>query len=171
MSMDTFGRGFRFNLHEEKPEGQKMTVTRVKLNSGGYDLHGRYYGGGGPLWSVCNEDGACEQFRARDLTAAKLKAREMFPDAAWGKATGGFKKALTSHAQDLRIKKLHAAMAQLTKMRQMAAYYTSVEGRVIERGGPFGDVVTETPRWVGEELKRAEEAYAKAEAAVVANAY
>ena len=81
MSMDTFGRGFRFNLHEEKPEGQKMTVTRVKLNSGGYDLHGRYYGGGGPLWSVCNEDGACEQFRARDLTAAKLKAREMSANA------------------------------------------------------------------------------------------
>ncbi len=72
----------------------KLTVSRVRLNSGGYDSHGGYWGGGAPLFYVENEDtGEAVHVRAADAKSARAKAlkedaESWFPKL-WEKPPGG----------------------------------------------------------------------------------
>jgi hypothetical protein len=56
---------------------KRFIVTRIRLNNGGYDSNGRYYGGGAPLFSVMdNETEREETVRASDAKAARKKVME-----------------------------------------------------------------------------------------------
>jgi len=63
----------------------KLIVRRVRLDSGGYDEGGAYWGIGAKLWMVeCVEgehEGLLDYVRAYDKSAAKA----MFPAARWGR--------------------------------------------------------------------------------------
>lgn len=73
----------------------KLLLTRVRLDRGGYDEYGRYYGRDGydkygryygtPLWKFENEEFGDEAIlhyiRAVDRAEAKRLAREMYPKA------------------------------------------------------------------------------------------
>lgn len=60
----------------------KFSLVRVKLDNGGYDQGGAYWGHGQPLYWA--EAGAVERwFRAKDRDAAKKTIREEFPDATF----------------------------------------------------------------------------------------
>jgi hypothetical protein len=61
--------------------GEKWTLQRVRLDRGGYDPGGAYWGIGQPLYWA--NDGADDAyFRARDRAAAKAYVRANFdPDA------------------------------------------------------------------------------------------
>jgi len=61
------GRGI-FNI----PAG-KIRLFRVKINSGGYDDGGAYWGLGSPLFCATDDMGYCEYTRAMDRGAAALK--------------------------------------------------------------------------------------------------
>lgn len=58
-----------------------LHLQRVRLNSGGYDAGGAYWGLGAPLWFVQDQDGNSQFLRAGDRAAAKAKIREDWPDA------------------------------------------------------------------------------------------
>lgn len=63
----------------------RITVRRVRLDAGGYDGGGAYWGAGTKLW-MAMDDGAVWQkwFRSPDCDAAKIKAREMYAsDLEW----------------------------------------------------------------------------------------
>ena len=62
------------------PETQKWTLQRVRLDAGGYDSGGAYWGCGEPLyWACC---GDVERFfRARDRARAGAHVRKEFPNA------------------------------------------------------------------------------------------
>lgn len=56
----------------------KVYLQKVRLNQGGYDAHGRYWGVGMPLYWYCTED--CEHdshIRAFNREDAKLKVRQV----------------------------------------------------------------------------------------------
>lgn len=56
---------------------KRFVVTRIRLNSGGYDSGGRYYGGGAPLFSVEDvETGREETVRASSAKVAREKIME-----------------------------------------------------------------------------------------------
>ncbi len=57
----------------------KLHLNRVRLDSGGYDPGGAYWGGGTPLYRVENDEGEQRYLRARDREAAKKE----FPKAKW----------------------------------------------------------------------------------------
>lgn len=65
-----------------------FTLQRVRINSGGYDAGGAYWGLGSPLywWSVTlTEDDSVDEcsgfFRVADRAHAKAKIRELHPHA------------------------------------------------------------------------------------------
>jgi hypothetical protein len=60
---------------------QRLTLQRVRLNSGGYDAGGAYWGIGKPLFLVCDESGHSHYFRAADRAAARATIRAAKPDA------------------------------------------------------------------------------------------
>jgi len=61
---------------------QKFYLSRVRLNSGGYDSCGAYWGLGRPLFSYCSVDGKIDGvFRALNRHKAKLTLAGMFPGA------------------------------------------------------------------------------------------
>jgi hypothetical protein len=60
----------------------KFILQRVRLNSGGYDSSGSYWGVGLPVYWFCDND--CKAggfFRARNRKAAKEHVRGTHPDA------------------------------------------------------------------------------------------
>jgi len=61
----------------------KCTLRKVRLNQGGYDSRGSYWGSGAPLW-WCTPDGGELQFdeylRAPTREVAKLMIREKYKD-------------------------------------------------------------------------------------------
>lgn len=61
----------------------RIYVKRIRLNSGGYDKNGTYFGQGPPrLYWVANGDGSLDYtLRARDRTAAVEAVKERFPKA------------------------------------------------------------------------------------------
>lgn len=65
----------------------KFSLCRIRLNSGGYDSGGAYWGLGPRLYYAAasrDDDGsmiADRYFRARDREAAKTHLRREFPDA------------------------------------------------------------------------------------------
>lgn len=60
----------------------KISLRRVYLNSGGYDVHGAYYGTGTPLYWAADDSGDYDvTFRAADRATAKAIVRKTFPGA------------------------------------------------------------------------------------------
>jgi len=55
-----------------------FTLSRVRINSQGYDRSGCYYGAGAPLWEACASSKSY-RFRAADRNAAKALIRSDFP--------------------------------------------------------------------------------------------
>lgn len=63
------------------PEAGPLYLRHVRLDRGGYDPGGAYWGLGGPLYCVADQDGALVFFRARSRDAAKAHVRADYPDA------------------------------------------------------------------------------------------
>ncbi|AXQ68563.1 hypothetical protein HOU00_gp113 [Caulobacter phage CcrPW] len=60
----------------------KITLQRVRLDSGGYDRNGTYFGHDLPLYWAADESGDYDAtFRAADRNAAKAIVRETYPAA------------------------------------------------------------------------------------------
>lgn len=55
-------------------------LRRIRLNGGGYDQGGAYWGLGMPLWYVEDQDGNSHFFRASGREAAKARLLSDFPD-------------------------------------------------------------------------------------------
>jgi hypothetical protein len=75
------GRGSHYHPGNAVDYGGKVYVRRVRLDSGGYDCAGTYFGHGEPLYWICAEDGNEAMRRAPSRTAALTLARELFPCA------------------------------------------------------------------------------------------
>lgn len=69
----------------DKPRGEfygKVSLRRIRINSGGYDSGGAYWGIGAPLFWACCEDGEyAEFFRAPNRDAAKDHVKLKYPEA------------------------------------------------------------------------------------------
>lgn len=64
----------------------KVTLRRVRLDSGGYDRLGTYFGDGEPLYWAATADGQYERtFRAADRDDAKAQVRETIPHAKFAR--------------------------------------------------------------------------------------
>lgn len=63
------------------PEAGRFRLVRIRLNLGGYDAGGAYWGLGVPLWRAEDGDGRGLWFRARDRAAAKETLRRDYPEA------------------------------------------------------------------------------------------
>jgi len=62
--------------------GGKLALIRIKINRGGYDAQGTYFGTGEPLFNLSDEDGDIDRtFRAHDRKAALAMARGWYPRA------------------------------------------------------------------------------------------
>lgn len=60
----------------------KLYVRKVRLDSGGYDSNGTYFGTGDPLYWVASADGSIDRVcRARDRYDAASKALRWYPNA------------------------------------------------------------------------------------------
>ena len=61
---------------------QRVYLRRVRLDSGGYDSGGAYWGIGQRLYHACeySRDGLDVFFRAADRAAAKAKLRADYPE-------------------------------------------------------------------------------------------
>ena len=57
-------------------EAGPLYLRRVRLDAGGYDSGGAYWGLGQPLWEAMDQDGNIEIFRSRDRAAAKARYPE-----------------------------------------------------------------------------------------------
>jgi hypothetical protein len=56
----------------------RVYLSRVYLNSGGYDADGAYWGIGAPLWRAMDQDGREYFLRAKSRDTAKDILREEF---------------------------------------------------------------------------------------------
>lgn len=73
------GRATRHNSAQESP---RFYLRRVRLDSGGYDPGGAYWGIDEPLYWFASEDGETEGYlRATSRESAKRQIRENYPDA------------------------------------------------------------------------------------------
>lgn len=72
----------RHSVNQEDRESPKVSLQRVRLDSGGYDNGGAYWGIGEPLW-LAQTDGQemYEFFRAANREAAKNYVRQSLPQA------------------------------------------------------------------------------------------
>lgn len=61
-----------------EPESGKITLQKIRLDSGGYDPGGAYWGVGRPLYWAVDEDGNALFFRASNRDAAKAYLRDKF---------------------------------------------------------------------------------------------
>jgi len=60
----------------------KLHLRRVRLDSGGYDLNGTYFGHGQPLYWCASADGSVDfMLRAHSRDEAKAAVRERYPHA------------------------------------------------------------------------------------------
>lgn len=59
----------------------RISLVRIRINSGGYDAGGAYWGLGAPLWYVSDCDGNGWFFRATSRDAAKIIIRADWSDA------------------------------------------------------------------------------------------
>lgn len=57
----------------------KLRLSRIRINQGGYDDRGRYWGVGAPLYFAEDDDGNHRALRAVSRAAAKAQ----FPNAKW----------------------------------------------------------------------------------------
>ena len=78
------GRGELHAVKDPATFDGRVTLQRKRLNSGGYDVLGTYWGFGMPLYwyAYGGEDGEIDAtLRAPDRAAAKAKVRERYPRA------------------------------------------------------------------------------------------
>lgn len=65
----------------------RIGLRHVRINSGGYDAGGAYWGLGAPLWYCYDAETAGDQvaayFRAKDREAAKAHVLEKLPEATF----------------------------------------------------------------------------------------
>jgi len=82
--------GAPMGRHEAKGDPDwpyRFSLQRVRLNSGGYDDGGAYWGHGAPLWyasAVSGDEGVANVemfFRAKDRTAARAVILDEYPEA------------------------------------------------------------------------------------------
>ena len=74
------------DIEANRNRSMKFTLCRIRLDSGGYDSGGAYWGIGEPLYGAETQDGLDDQvlrlfMRATDRNDAKNKVRERFPNA------------------------------------------------------------------------------------------
>jgi hypothetical protein len=62
----------------DHPDDGPITLRRIRLNSGGYDSGGAYWGYGAPLFWAADKAGNEMFFRAGSRESAKEELREMF---------------------------------------------------------------------------------------------
>lgn len=60
---------------------EPLSLTRIRLNRGGYDAGGAYWGNGAPLYGLSDAGDNWRYFRAIDRKAAKEKAIAMVCEA------------------------------------------------------------------------------------------
>ncbi len=62
----------------------KLRLQRIRLDQGGYDKGGAYWGSGNPLYWAGSADGELSYFlRAKDRTTAKARIHEKYPAATY----------------------------------------------------------------------------------------
>lgn len=73
---------------EDVPYTDRLYLRRVRLDSGGYDSNGTYFGVGNPLYWVANEDGTIDYMLRASITRsasvredAKMQVRIHYPSA------------------------------------------------------------------------------------------
>lgn len=72
-------------------DGARFYLRRVRLNGGGYDSGGAYWGGGEPLWRYESEDGAVsDHIRAPNRDAARAEVRKAHPGARFFDQAGAW---------------------------------------------------------------------------------
>jgi hypothetical protein len=72
----------RTKLKAEQAAPVKVALQRVRLDSGGYDSGGAYWGIGTPLYWAGSDDGTIDLwFRATSRDAAKAHVRSLHPHA------------------------------------------------------------------------------------------
>ncbi len=73
--------------------GHKFTLKHVRLDSGGYDAGGAYWGLGEKLYWAASDDGSVDMyFRIYESDVAKVMPRdETFLELYWGTEANGFK--------------------------------------------------------------------------------
>lgn len=77
----TYGAPMGRYGHLHPANEAKVRVSRVRLDRGGYDSGGAYWGFGEPLYWVRSDDGEISDFfRARDRDEAKEKILDTAPD-------------------------------------------------------------------------------------------
>jgi hypothetical protein len=65
-----------------KATSTKITLRKIRLNSGGYDSGGAYWGIDEPLYWAGSDDGKMDMFfRAKDRDTAKAHVRSKVADA------------------------------------------------------------------------------------------
>lgn len=83
--MGDASRGAALGQPSQVPEAaplSRISLRRERLDSGGYDSSGSYWGIGSPLYWAADDSGAYEEwFRASDREAAKEHVRETYPAA------------------------------------------------------------------------------------------
>lgn len=70
------------------PEG-KFTLRRKRLDSGGYDRTGRYYGVGQPLFEYQDDGDIYDEIRADDRDHAIAKITAKYPGCTFYRGIGG----------------------------------------------------------------------------------
>ena len=74
----------RHSYHAEDPTtfAGRLFMRRVRLDSGGYDPNGTYFGVGNPLYWVSSEDSAVDfMLRGVDREAARADVLRKYPKA------------------------------------------------------------------------------------------
>ncbi len=75
--------GCRTNFSDLDTSGGRLYLTRVRLDRGGYERDGTYWGVGTPLWAVRDWDRGIHYLRANDREAAKRVVRANCPNATF----------------------------------------------------------------------------------------
>jgi len=66
----------------ENYDGERLRLRRVRINAGGYDRYGKYWGVDRPLYLVLSNDGGIgERFRADNRENAKEIILKYIPGA------------------------------------------------------------------------------------------
>ena len=74
----------RPTIHADNPESitGRLYLRKVRLDSGGYDTNGTYFGHGASLYWVANAEGTVDfMLRARNRKAARFVVLARYPNA------------------------------------------------------------------------------------------
>ena len=85
-SADTLARAHKYDVLAQSSalDVVKVALRRIRINNGGYDAGGAYWGRGTPLYWAGSDTGVVDLwFRASGREAAKAHVREAFPNATF----------------------------------------------------------------------------------------